>query len=119
MPEPVPWSGGHAIMTTNNAIGFILLGLGMIFSPAELPQLFPVNAGDGSCTSALWLEVMGPMNCLIGLTVAAHNETIRLRALIETWDPLGRTFDLAEVRWAMPASLYAVTIDWTAEAVAA
>ncbi|MEJ1972588.1 MAG: hypothetical protein WDM96_09055 [Lacunisphaera sp.] len=106
-------------MTTNNAIGFILVGLGMIFAPAEWPQFFPTNAGDGSCTSGLWLGVMGSLNFLIGLAAAAHNETIRLRTFIETWEPLGQGFDLAEVRWAMPASLYAVTIDWSAEGLAA
>jgi len=106
-------------MTTTNALGFMVLGLGMIFAPAEAPQLFPVNAGDGSCTSALWLELMGPLQFLLGLGVAARNEAIRLQAAIESWDPLGRVFDLAEVRWAMPASLYAATIHWAAEEMAA
>src|SRR3954469_1975417 len=103
--EPVPQG-----MTTNNALGFTLLGLGMIFAPTEVPQFFPANAGDGSCTSALWLGVMGSMNFLLGLGVALHNETLRLHAAIETWDPLGQIFDLTEVRWAVPASLYAVSV---------
>jgi hypothetical protein len=104
-------------MTTANALAFILLGLGMACAPAEAPLLFPANAGDGSSTSALWLELMGPLSFLLGLLVAAQNETIRLRAAIETWDlePVGRTFDLAEVRWAMPASLYALPIHWAAD----
>lgn len=99
-------------MTTNNALVFVLLGLGMFFAPAELPQLFPANAGDGSSTSGLWLGVMGVGQMLLGLTIAMHNEIIRLRAAIEEWDSLERTFDLAEVRWAMPASFYAVAVDW-------
>jgi len=106
-------------MTTNNALVFLLLGLGMIFAPTELPQLFPANAGDGSCTSALWLGVMGLVNFLLGTGVAGYNETIRLHAAIGTWDPIGRPFDLAEVRWAMPASLYAVATDWRADGTAA
>jgi hypothetical protein len=84
-----------------------------------VPLLFTVNAGDGSCTSALWLELMGSLNFLLGLVVAGRNETIRLHEAIETWDPPGRVFDLAEVRWAMPASLYAVSIPWTAAEQAA
>ena len=99
-------------MTTNNALVFVLLGLGMFFAPAEMPQLFPADAGDGSCTSELWLGVMGLMQVLLGLTMAMHNETMRLRAAIEAWDSLDRTFDHAEVQWAMPASLYAVAVDW-------
>jgi hypothetical protein len=106
-------------MTTTNALGFIVLGLGMLLVPADIPQLFPINAGDGSSTSALWLELMGPLQFLLGLAVAGRNEAIRLQAAIEGWDPLGQTFDLAEVRWAMPASLYAVATDWTVEGVAA
>ena len=106
-------------MTTNNALGFILLGLGMICAPTEAPLLFPANAGDGSSTSALWLGVMGPLSFLLGLTGAVYNEALRLRAGIEAWDPLGQMFDLAEVRWAMPASLYAVTVNWAVEEVAA
>jgi len=100
------------VMTTNNALVFLLLGLGMFFAPTELPQLFPANAGDGSSTSELWLGVMGLMQVVLGLTIAVQNETIRLRAAIEAWDSLDRTFDHAEVQWAMPASLYAVAVDW-------
>jgi len=81
----------------------------MILAPAEWPQLFPANAGDGSCTSALWLVVMGPLHVLLGLTMVLRNETARVRLAIETWDPLGRPFDQPEVQWAMPASLYAAT----------
>jgi len=98
-------------MTTNNALAFLLLGAGMLFAPAGLPEFFPANAGDGSCTSALWLGVMGVGQGLLGLTVGLMNGMLQLRAAIETWDPLGRTFDLPEVQWAMPASLYVVAGD--------
>jgi len=107
------------MMTTTNALGFMLLGLGMFFAPAEAAAFFPVDAGDGSSTSALWLELMGPSNFLLGLVVVAHNETVRLRAAIETWHPRGQMFDLAEVRWAIPSSLYAGSIHWTPEELAA
>ena len=94
-------------MTTNNSLVFFTLGVAMIFAPVELPQFFPANAGDGSCTSALWLGVMGVAQAFLGLVAALHNETIRLRAAIESWDPIGRTFDMPEVQWVVPASLYA------------
>jgi hypothetical protein len=99
-------------MTTNNALVFFLVGLGMLFAPAELPQFFPGDAVDGSNTSALWLGLMGLIQSVLGLAVAMHNETIRLRAAIEAWEPLDRTFDHAQVRWSMPASLYARVGDW-------
>ena len=95
-------------MTTNNSLVFLLLGVAMFFAPGELPQLFPANAGDGSCTSALWLGVMGVTQSLFGAIAVLQNETARLRAAIETWDPLGQTFDRPEVQWVVPASLYAV-----------
>ena len=93
-------------MTTNNSLVFFLLGVAMIFAPIELPQFFPANAGDGSCTSALWLGVMGVAQALLGLTVALFNETARVHAAIESWDPIGQTFNQPEVRWVAPASLY-------------
>lgn len=99
-------------MTTNNALIFFLVGLAMLFAPAEVPQYFPANAGDGSSTSALWLGLMGLMQGVLGLSVALHNETIRLRTAIEAWVALDRTFDHAEVRWAMPPSLYARISGW-------
>ena len=95
-------------MTTNNSLVFFLLGVAMLFVPAELPQFFPANAGDGSCTSALWLGVMGVAQALLGLTAALLNETARVRAAIESWDPIGQTFSQPEVQWVAPASLYAV-----------
>jgi hypothetical protein len=93
-------------MTTNNALAFLLLGVGMFVAPFELPQFFPANAGDGSCTSALWLGVMGTLQAVLGAGQVMQNELARLRQAIETWDPLGRTFDLPEAQWAMPASFF-------------
>jgi len=106
-------------MTTNNSLVFLLLGVAMFFAPLELPQLFPANAGDGSCTSALWLGVMGVAQAMLGLAAALHNETTRIRVAIESWEPLGQTFDLPEVQWAMPPSLYVVAGNMTASETAA
>ena len=93
-------------MTTNNSLVFLLLGVAMFCAPGELPQFFPANAGDGSCTSALWLEVMGVAQALLGFVAVLQNEIVRLQATIESWEPLGRTFDMPEVQWVAPASLY-------------
>ena len=80
----------------------------MFFAPGELPEFFPANAGDGSCTSALWLGVMGVAQTLLGVIAVLQNETARVRAAIESWDPIGQTFSQPEVQWVAPASLYAV-----------
>jgi hypothetical protein len=93
-------------MTTNNALAFLLLGVGMFMAPFEWPQFFPANAGDGSCTSALWLGVMGTLQAVLGAGQVMQNELIRLRHAIETWESLDRTFDVPEAQWAMPASLF-------------
>ena len=94
-------------MTTSHAFGFAVLGVGMIFAPACWPESFMPNAMDGSCTSALWLEVMGAVHFLIGLLTGLQNELTRLAAAFEEMDlPASRMFDLPELRWTMPASLY-------------
>lgn len=94
-------------MTTSHAFGFALLGLGMMFAPAYYPESFVASAMDGSSTSALWLEVMGVLNFLIGSFTALRNELTRLYVAFEEMDLFGwRMFDLSEVRWTMPASLY-------------
>jgi hypothetical protein len=105
--EPEGSSKVSRSMTTNNALAFLLLGVGMFFVPLEWPQLFPANAGDGSCTSALWLGVMGTLQALLGAGQVMQNEILRLRQAIEAWDPLGRPFDQPEAQWAMPASFFA------------
>jgi hypothetical protein len=94
-------------MTTSHAFGFVFLGVGMVFAPAYYPESFLPNAMDGSCTSALWLEVMGAMNFLIGSIIGLRNELTRLYMAFEEMGlHRGRMFDLSEVQWTMPASLY-------------
>lgn len=93
-------------MTTSQSLGFLLIGLGMFLAPALWPEAFVVAAADGSNTSALWLEVMGPVNTLLGAWVGLHNELARLRLAFERIDLVGWMLDHAEVRWTMPQSLY-------------
>ena len=94
-------------MTTSHALGFALLGMGMIFLPAYAPESFLAKAMDGSNTSTLWLELMGGMNFLLGMITALRNELTRLALAFEAMDLPGRQMlDLSEVQWTMPASLY-------------
>jgi len=44
----------------------------MSFLPAFLPAYFPATGLDGTNTSALWLEVMGAVNNLIGISLVAR-----------------------------------------------
>jgi hypothetical protein len=50
-----------------NALGFLACGDLMFFLPALLPAYFPPNARLGSNTSALWLELMGVVNNVVGV----------------------------------------------------
>ncbi len=63
-------------MTTLNAFGFFLFGIGMFFAPAFFPQYFAANALDGSSTSALWLGVMGLFQGAMGIACLILNEAV-------------------------------------------
>ena len=79
----------------------------MIFLPAWSPESFLTKAMDGSNTSAVWLELMGVMNFLLGMITALRNELTRLAVAFEAMDLHGwQMFDISEVQWTMPASLY-------------
>ena len=53
-------------MKAHDGFGFMGFGLLMTFLPAFLPASFPANGVDGSSASALWLELMGGVNALVG-----------------------------------------------------
>jgi hypothetical protein len=93
-------------MTTSQSLGFLVLGLGMFLAPAYWPESFVVVGVDGNNTSALWLEVMGPVNTLLGVLVTLHNELTRLNAAFERIHLMDWMLDHAEVRWIMPESVY-------------
>ena len=87
-----------------------------MFAPSYYPESFVANAMDGSSTSALWLEVMGAMNFLIGAYTGLRNELARLYVAVEEMDLFAwRMFDVSEVRWTMPASLYKLELAVAAE----
>ncbi len=58
-------------MKSNDAPGFFVMGTLMTFLPALLPAYFPPTGLDGANTSALWLEVMGVVNNLVGTVLIA------------------------------------------------
>ncbi len=53
-------------MTLRNAGGFLSFGLVMGLLPLLAPSWFPRTGIDGTSTRALWLEVMGVMQTLLG-----------------------------------------------------
>jgi hypothetical protein len=53
-------------MNCANAAGFLFLGIAMWLSPTVMPGLFQHTAIDGSSTRALWVQVMGCVQALIG-----------------------------------------------------
>jgi hypothetical protein len=56
---------GPGIMSTLNAIGFVICGLVMAMLPFMMPHAFPAGSLPGG-TSTLWVEFMGWVNGLIG-----------------------------------------------------
>ena len=71
-------------MTTPNALGFFFLGLVMGCLPLVAPGYFPSNEMVGANTSGIWLQVMGAVNALLGLTHLSRQAPAawrRMRAL--------------------------------------
>jgi hypothetical protein len=53
-------------MNTRHAWGFLSLGLVMGLVPMVAPAWFPPSGMDGSSTRALWLELMGLVQTVLG-----------------------------------------------------
>ena len=59
-------------MTKTDAIGFILVGLGMLWLPALAPRLFPLHLVLGVASAReLWVLSMGVINTSLGLSALA------------------------------------------------
>ncbi len=80
----------------------------MFFLPAWHPQDFLHAGPDGTDPSALWLHVVGLVNYVIGAFVALTNAGAQLRHAIETFDPAIPVLDLADARWCLTASFFAL-----------
>ncbi len=53
-------------MTWRNAVGFLLIGLGMLWLPDMAPGLFAGPTAFGTSTRELWLLFMGTLNAALG-----------------------------------------------------
>jgi len=95
-------------MNTTHASLFTVTGCLFLFMPALSPGDFTKLGPDGSCASALWLGIMGFALCSIGLSWLTSEGVQRMRAAIENFDPVLPRLDATQVRWSMPASLYAI-----------
>lgn len=71
-------------MKAHDAIGFMGIGTLMTFLPALLPAYFPPTGLDGSNASALWLELMGTLNNLIGTWLVAREVPAVVNSML-TW----------------------------------
>ena len=76
-------SGNDAGMKLSDAPGFLVIGSLMSFLPALLPAYFPATGPDGTNTSALWLEVMGGVNNLVGIGLVARGLPAILSRLLD------------------------------------
>lgn len=74
-------------MTSLHAYGFLILGsIGHVL-PLVAPGQFPPNSVDGANTSALWLQVMGAVNGVIGAFYLIRLEIIPFVAQVLAWRP--------------------------------
>ena len=55
-------------MNTSNSVGFVTLGTVMAVLPTLFPQAFPGTGFDGTSTRALWLNVVGTVQILLGVS---------------------------------------------------
>ncbi len=53
-------------MTWRNALGFLMLGVGMLGLPAVAPGLVAAHGLYGTSTRELWLLLMGAVNVSLG-----------------------------------------------------
>lgn len=73
-------------MTTINAYCFLALGTAMNLLPLLAPGAFPGGI-DGANTSALWLQLMGWVNGMLGASYVARLEVLPFVVQVLTWRP--------------------------------
>lgn len=74
-------------MTSLYAYGFLILGSVCHLLPLMAPAQFPPNSIDGANTSALWLQVMGWVNGVIGAFYLVRLEIVPFIAQVLAWRP--------------------------------
>ena len=74
-------------MTNLHAYGFLAFGALLRLLPLAAPGQFPPNSIDGANTSALWLQLMGWINGLIGTFYLLRLEILPFVAQVLAWRP--------------------------------
>lgn len=74
-------------MTSLYAYGFLVLGGALHLLPLVAPAHFPPNSIDGANTSALWLQLMGWVNGVIGAFYLLRLEILPGIAQVLAWRP--------------------------------
>jgi len=74
-------------MTNVHAYGFLVFGGLLHLLPLVAPAYFPANSVDGANTSALWLQVMGWVNGVIGAFYLIRLDVVPFLAYLVAWRP--------------------------------
>ena len=74
-------------MTNVHAYGFLVFGGLLHLLPLVAPAHFPPNSVDGANTSALWLQVMGWVNGVIGAFYLIRLDMVPFVAHVLAWRP--------------------------------
>src|SRR3954468_18488161 len=74
-------------MTNVHAYGFLVFGGLLHLLPLVAPGDFPANSVDGANTSALWLQLMGWVNGVIGAFYLIRLDVVPFIAHVLTWRP--------------------------------
>ena len=74
-------------MHLGNTLAFCVLGLGMIFLPALVPDFFPPAAATGYNLSGLWLRCMGWVNGLVGCGLLLTHHVLPRVVQMMAWRP--------------------------------
>ena len=77
-------------MNESNALGFLLLGLGMLWLPALAPGLIPPSPVFGTSTRELWLVFMGTLNTLLGACVLGWGAILQAWRIPAWLEPVSR-----------------------------
>ena len=75
-------------MTIGNALGFFLLGTGMIFVPLHAPEIFISDDFSKLSRSTLWLNFMGWVNGTLGGFYLVKNAVVPQIIRILEWRPV-------------------------------